>query len=61
MTTEKPKGRSYDSLYAAAQALADGMPNGTVVTVPGSGHFAALDQPAEMARLTTLFLTGDNA
>ena len=46
---------------AHGQELAHGMPNGSLVTVPGAGHFVALDAPAEMAQLTTIFLTGGEA
>lgn len=43
---------------AHGKALADSMPNGSLVTVPGSGHFVALEKPTEVAQLTTVFLTG---
>ena len=46
---------------AHGQALIDGMPDGSLITVPNAGHFAALDNPSEAALLTTVFLTEGEA
>lgn len=39
-----------------ARLLADLLPNGTLELLPGTGHFAMIDQPAEFARIVVDYL-----
>lgn len=42
-----------------ARLLAELLPNGTLELMPGTGHFAMIDQPDEFARIVTEYLERD--
>jgi pimeloyl-ACP methyl ester carboxylesterase len=39
-----------------ARLLAELLPNGTLELLPGTGHFAMIDQPAEFSRIVVDYL-----